>query len=759
MRDPYRRHGRHRAVRLWTALVGALVLLLGLTSTAAYGRTGDGTAGSAGAGGGAGAGKGDRVAAAQVLTWTAGDSIDHYLTFPTTAEAGPATIVFENSVATGNTLGMPHTLTFDVSDPEYNNDVQLNILANPGDSNGGKYTTEVNLTPGTYRYHCVIPGHGQMTGVLTVTEAGGGEDTTAPETSAAVTGQRNADGAYVGSATVTVSATDAGSGVATTEYALGADGPWQPYINPVVVDQVGEHTVRYRSTDVAGNTSAVKSVDFTVVAPPTDDTTPPETSATVSGERDGAGNYLSMATVTVTASDTGSGVNTIEYALGSAGAWQPYTAPVMVHELGAHTVRYRATDRAGNMAAERSVSFTVVAPPVKDTTPPVTGAVVTGDKNANGAYLTSARVTLTATDTESGVDRIEYSLDAGPYLAYTAPVIVDRVGYHTLAYRATDKAGNTSPAQQVSFTIAQSGGVPAPNCPEFDERLTVFVGTVDTGVPNRLTRNRCTINELIEDEREWTSQALFLKHVDAVLDKLLTDNVIDEREQTKIAEAARESRIGTPGQTEGYRDLFDGSAASLAKWEQVGGGRFALSADGAITSSSTVDGMGMLWFPQRKYGDFSLKLQFRDDAPGNGNANAGVFVRFPYVHNHPEESRPEWVAINYGHEIQILDRPDGDLYKTGSIYGFDRVGLGSAGVTPKGTWNDYEIRVVDQHYEVLRNGVLINEFDNFGGQDFYPARAGDPGTDGRRYATGYVGLQVHGTTDVISYRNIRIKEL
>ncbi len=56
-----------------------------------------------------------------------------------------------------------------------------------------------------------------------------------------------------------------------------------------------------------------------MVAPPTDDTTPPETSATVSGEQNDDGAYLDMATVTVSASDTGSGVNTIEYAVGTAG--------------------------------------------------------------------------------------------------------------------------------------------------------------------------------------------------------------------------------------------------------------------------------------------------------------------------------------------------------------------------------------------------------------------------------------------------------
>ncbi|MFF9688696.1 OmpL47-type beta-barrel domain-containing protein [Streptomyces sp. NPDC014623] len=734
---------RYGPARWWLALLGSFLMVLGLASTAAYGRDDDRAAAAAG----------------QVLTWTAGDPIDHYLTAPETAVAGAATIVFENSEATGNTTSMPHTLTFSVSDPEYNSDVQVNILANPGDSAGGKHSVEVTLTPGKYFYHCTIPGHGSMQGVLTVTE-GGGEDTTAPETSATVDGDRNADGAYIGQASVTVAATDAGSGVGTVEYALGADGAWQPYTAPVVVNEVGTHTVRYRATDRSGNTAAEKSVGFAVAAPPTDDGTPPETSATVAGEKDDAGAYLGMATVTVTASDTGSGVNTIEYALGADGAWQPYTAPVMVHEVGTHTVRYRATDRSGNTAAEKSVGFTVVEPPSQDKTPPVTSVVVAGDKNSDGAFITSAEATVTAVDSDSGVDKIEYSLDGGPYLAYSSAVVIDRVGRHTLAHRATDRAGNTSEAKQTSFTIAESGGVPAPNCPEHDERLTVIVGTVDTGVPNRLTGNRCTVNELIEDEKDWSSHALFLKHVDKVLDKLLTDGVLDTREHKKVYRAAKQSGIGKPGQDEGYRKLFDGTAESLAKWQHVGGGQFGLNEEeGSITSSTTVDGMGMLWFPARQYGDFSLKLQWRDDAPGTGNANGGVFVRFPDVHDHPEESRPEWVAIKYGHEIQANDRPDGDIYKTGSVYGFDRVGLGGAGVTPKGTWNDYEIRVVDQHYSVYRNGVLINEFDNNGGQLFEPPRGDDPGTDGRRYASGYIGLQVHGTSDVISYRDVRIQEL
>jgi plastocyanin len=720
-----------------TALFAALLMVLGLTSAPAYGQ--------------------QAPAAEQLLRWTASDDITHYTSAPETAVAGPATIEFENSEATGNTTSMPHTLTFVTSDPDYNDDVNVNILANPSDAQGGKHSVEVTLTPGTYKYHCTIPGHGQMEGTFVVTDGGGGDDTTPPETSAKVDGDQNADGAYVGMATVTVTASDAGSGLGTVEYALG-DAGYQPYTEPVMVHETGAHVFRYRATDKAGNVAEEKTVEFTVVAPPTDDTTPPETSATVDGDQNADGAYVGMATVTVTASDAGSGVNTVQFALDD-GEFQPYTAPVMVHEPGSHTLRYKATDKAGNAAEAKSVEFTVVEQPQEDTTPPTTTAKTEGRTNSDGDYIGKATVTVAAADEESGVEKVEYSLDGGPFLAYGEPVVVDRTGHHSVAHRATDKAGNTSQAVAESFDVVPGGGVPAPDCPEFDERETVFIGDTDTGVPNRMTQRRCTVGELIEDEKDWSSHALFVKHVTEVTGELLRDKVLDTRESRLINRAARNSEIGEPGQQTGYRKLFDGTKESFERWQHVGGGAFSLNGDGSMTSSTEAEGMGMLWYPKRKYSDYSLKLQFRDDAPGDGNANSGVFARFPYVHDNPEEPRPEWVAIKFGHELQILDSPEGDMYKTGSVYGFDRVGLGGAGVTPKGTWNDYEIKVVGQHYSVYRNGELINEFDNTGGQVFEPPRDDDPGTDGRRYASGYIGLQVHSVTDVISYRDVRIKEL
>src|SRR2546430_13424898 len=123
----------------------------------------------------------------------------------------------------------------------------------------------------------------------------------------------------------------------------------------------------------------------------------------------------------------------------------------MVNTVGSHMVHYRATDVAGNTSPEQMVSFNVVAGP--DTTPPTASASVSGDRDPSGNYLGSATVTITATDTESGVDRIEYSLDGGAFTRYTGPVVVNAVGSHMVHSRATDVAGNTSPEQMTSFTV------------------------------------------------------------------------------------------------------------------------------------------------------------------------------------------------------------------------------------------------------------------------------------------------------------------
>jgi len=399
------------------------------------------------------------VAAAQTLTWTGDNSITDYKTFPATATAGAATIVFENSVATGSTFGMSHTLTFDTSTPGYNHDVTLDILASPFDANGGKHVAEVVLTPGTYRYFCAIPGHGEMWGELVVTaDGGGGDDTTAPSVTAEVTGEQDADGAYVGGATVTLAATDDGSGVAGVEYDLDGAG-WRAYDAPFVVESVGEHSLQFRATDAAGNTSQAQTATFTVAEGGAEqDTVAPTVTAEVTGRQDADGAYVGTASVALSAQDEGSGVASIEVDA-HGGHWMPYTAALPFTEPGEHTVSYRATDVAGNVSEVGTTTFTVVADDGgQDTTAPTVTAEVTGEQDEAGAFVGSASVALTATDDSSGVAGVEYALDGGGWAAYTEPVVVTAAGEHEVAFRATDVAGNVSEEGMTTFTVVAPGG-------------------------------------------------------------------------------------------------------------------------------------------------------------------------------------------------------------------------------------------------------------------------------------------------------------
>jgi len=117
-------------------------------------------------------------------------------------------------------------------------------------------------------------------------------------------------------------------------------------------------------------------------------------------------------------------IRTLEYRI-DAGDWATYDAPVDL-AAGTHTVDYRAQGANHQWSATRSMTVKV------DTTLPT----VSGTQ-------AQRQVTLAASDTDSGVAVIDYRIDGGDWLAYTAPFLVDGA-QHDVDYRATDVAGNQS---------------------------------------------------------------------------------------------------------------------------------------------------------------------------------------------------------------------------------------------------------------------------------------------------------------------------
>jgi PKD repeat protein len=375
-----------------------------------------------------------------------------------------------------------------------------------------------------------------------------------------------------------------------------------------------------------------------------------------------------------------------------------------------------------------------------DTTPPVTTHEIPA-ANEHGWHGDAVPVTLEAIDPvpldsspfgdplaseTSGVEKTEYRVDGGEWQTYGAPVTVTAAGAHTVDYRSLDEAGNTEAANAVRFKIdADDPETTATLDPADPGPGGTYAGPVDVELAAQDAHAGVATTEYRVDGGEWKTYGA-------------TQEVI-----------------------------FDGTQAARDKWLMAGPGNVVLQPDGSL---QTTGGLGMLWYPEKQYGDFSLTFEWREARTDGGHSNGGAFARFPDPRTPADQrgswgacntgnaqTQPAWVAIFCGHEFQIYDGPTGEVQKTGSVYNFEPLNLAQAQPSPRGEWNTYELRAIGQTYWILRNGQVINQFDN--GIDKASSRAGDPPTQARRFAAGYIGLQNHSGSDVLQYRNVRVAEL
>ncbi|MCU1657692.1 MAG: hypothetical protein JWO57_2348 [Pseudonocardiales bacterium] len=145
------------------------------------------------------------------------------------------------------------------------------------------------------------------------------------------------------------------------------------------------------------------------------------------------------ATFACTPGGTGASVSCTESAV-PAGTWYYSDTPAVSGSL------WQGTESARSNA----VTTDTVAPSVTYSQTPVA--------NGNGYNSTTVSATLTATDNlgGSGVGHITYSIDGGTSVqvnAATATFNVSGDGTHTVAFTATDNAGNTSTSQSQTVKI------------------------------------------------------------------------------------------------------------------------------------------------------------------------------------------------------------------------------------------------------------------------------------------------------------------
>ena len=226
---------------------------------------------------------------------------------------------------------------------------------------------------------------------------------------------------------------------------------------------LGDHRFEVRATDVAGNVDLSPAFyEWSIVAPP--DTTAPETTIDAGPERS------SESTVARFEFSSEEGGSSFECAL-DGGGFGPCESPLELTGLspGAHVLRVRAVDAAGNRdATPDAYEWTILEP--RDTRAPDT-TIVTGPSGETTS--TTARFEFAVDEASSS---FECSLDGAPFAGCGSPLDLEglTVGSHELRVRAIDAAGNVdgTPASRSWSVVA-----PPPPCTPRTVTLTAAADT------------------------------------------------------------------------------------------------------------------------------------------------------------------------------------------------------------------------------------------------------------------------------------------
>jgi hypothetical protein len=182
-------------------------------------------------------------------------------------------------------------------------------------------------------------------------------DYTSPDMSITPSGIIKNNGWYVTPTTFTVSASDNISGVDYTLYSIDDGANWAPYPDPLTLND-GQYLLKFSVSDVAGNMNNSGNAQTVKV-----DTITPNLDFAITGSMRN-GWYVSNPQVNATASDAGSGIDTVLMSIDGGINWVPYTTPVTLQD-GYYKILFHATDKAGNETTSATKEIQI------DTIPPI----------------------------------------------------------------------------------------------------------------------------------------------------------------------------------------------------------------------------------------------------------------------------------------------------------------------------------------------------------------------------------------------------
>jgi len=244
----------------------------------------------------------------------------------------------------------------------------------------------------------------------------------------------------------TLSAEDSYSGFKKTFYRINFQEELE-YSEPLVFNEDGSFTVVSYSVDQLNNVSKPRISSFIVdgLGPQLSSSTRGPAVITTEGKL-----YLRDTTaIILNAIDMASGVEQIYFSVEDDN-YISYNEEAFVTQEGSHNVKAYAVDNVGNYS-----DFITMTAEVDNTAPIVSifprepllvnkGEHYTFKGNSFSVY---------AEDKGVGLGLLEVSIDYQGFITYTGPVIFVEPGDHSIKVRATDKLGNVSAAQELTFII------------------------------------------------------------------------------------------------------------------------------------------------------------------------------------------------------------------------------------------------------------------------------------------------------------------
>lgn len=234
------------------------------------------------------------------------------------------------------------------------------------------------------------------------------------------------------------SAVDPRSGVKNIRYRIDK-GPVEIYQKPLTAPPVTRnYSLYYNAEDTAGNNSPWQHQSVVV------DNTPPVTRLSYDGHvfRDKYRFYAGPRTaVVLQAQDAQSGVRNIQCSIDNQ-SFQTVKAPFRIKRGGSHKIRFRARDNVGNIEVIRSKDIFI------DNTPPILNisynlrSYRTTEANTP-IYPAGLVISITASDSNTEVDKIVYRIDNGREHLYRNPLSEFVVSQDIMIkVTANDRLGN-----------------------------------------------------------------------------------------------------------------------------------------------------------------------------------------------------------------------------------------------------------------------------------------------------------------------------